>query len=128
MSASGGKRTLVRLVGDHVLIPPPRPPDPQPVTDFNPAWGTIEWGKVRKPWLQVLGTVALATVMAWMSRCWLPGPWNLLALLGPLLIAVGANTRTARLAFGILLTFLFVASLIANDAAAHVIFETCLYD
>ena len=111
-----------------MLIPPPRPPDPSPVTVFNPAWGTSEWGNVRRPWLQVLATVALASVVAWTSRFWPPGPWTLIVLLGPLLIAFGANTKVARLAFGVLLVLLFVASLIGSEAAAHLIFGTCLYD
>ena len=108
-----------------LILPPPL--DPQPLTEISPAWGTIEWGILRRPRLQVLGTVALATAMAW-TDLWPPGPWNLIALLSPLLITIVANTKAARLAFGILLTLLFVASLMANEAAAHFVFGICLYD
>ena len=109
-----------------MLFPPPQPPDR--VTVSNPGRGIIDWGTVRRPWLQVLATVALATGIAWSSRLWPPGPWNLLALLGPMLISFGANTRAARWTFGIMLVLIFVGSMVTNEAAAHAIWETCLYD
>jgi hypothetical protein len=43
-------------------------------------------------------------------------------------IAFLANRGTARLFFAPLLALIFVVTLVGNEAAAHLVFGTCLYD
>jgi hypothetical protein len=56
-------------------------------------------------------------------------PWNPLIWLGSsFIIAVSANKGAARLWFAPVLAVIFFAALVGNEAVAHFVFGTCLYD
>lgn len=84
---------------------------------------------LRVPWGQIAAIVVIATILAWLSRFWPPGPWNAIIWLGSsITIAVLANKGAARLFFAPFLALIFLVALVGNEAAAHLIFGTCLYD
>jgi hypothetical protein len=80
-------------------------------------------------WQQIALVVAISTAVAWLSRFWAPGPWNVLVWLAPpIIIAFVTNKNAARVTNSLLLTLTFVAVLVGNEAVAHLVFGTCLYD
>lgn len=82
-----------------------------------------------KPWEQIAAIVVIATIVAWLSRFWSPGPSNaIIWFLPPITIAFVANKGGVRFAFAAILTLVFVTTLVGNEAAAHLVFGTCLYD
>jgi len=84
---------------------------------------------LRAPWRQIAAIVVIATVFAWLSRFWPPGPWNaIIWLASSTIIAFLANKGGARLFFAPVLALIFVATLIGNEVAAHLVFGSCLYD
>lgn len=80
------------------------------------------------PW-QIAAIVVIATVVAWLGRLWPPVPWNVIIwLASSTTIAFFANKGTARLFFAPVLALVFLATLVCNEVAAHLVFGTCLYD
>jgi hypothetical protein len=80
-------------------------------------------------WLQIAATVVVATMVAWLSRFWPVGPWNAVIWIAPpMLIAFLCNKGLARLVLAPLFALIFLATLVGNEAAAHLVFGTCLYD
>ena len=106
-----------------VLLPPARDPVSDPMVE-EATWRLPMLG-INRPVLQILLTAVAATIIAWAGRSWPPGLWNLIP---PVVIALLANKGFARLVFALVLIGIFVATLIANEVAAHLLFGTCLYD
>ena len=95
----------------------------------RPAQPRADLPTVRVLWQQVALVVALSTAVAWLTRFWAPGPWNVLVFLAPpIIIAFMTNRGAARLTMSLLLALIFVAVLVGNEAVAHLVFGTCLYD
>ena len=108
---------------DRMLFPPPS--DPQ--LDRKPLSAT-ELG-VHKPWQQIAATVGVATIVAWVSAVWMRGLPIAYFWLGTSIgIAALSNRGVARLLFTLCLAMIFLAAVIANEAAAHTLFGVCLYD
>lgn len=110
-----------------MILPPTRNPLLDP-----PAWPTerrFRSADLRKPWAQASAVFVTVTIFAWASRFWPPGPWNAAwMIVAPFLIGSIANAGAARVYFGVALVILSIVSLMANEAAAHLLFATCLYD
>ncbi len=81
------------------------------------------------PWEQIAAIVVIATIAAWLIRFWSPSPWNAIILLLPAItIASVANKGAAQFFFAAFLTLIAVVTMLGNEAAAHLVFGTCLYD
>jgi hypothetical protein len=86
-------------------------------------------GSIRHPWLQALVVIALISLFIWVSRSWRPGPWNLAAILAIITqVAMMLNKGSGIVIAWFLWLFLAFATIIGNEAAAHLLFRTCLYD
>lgn len=108
---------------DRQPLPSARDPAPDPTPP--PAY----LAALRKSWGQIAAIIVIATFVAWFSRLWSPTPWNAVIWLGsPIIIACLGKKGIARFWFAPLLALIFFAALIVNEAAAHLIFGTCLYD
>jgi len=106
-----------------VLFPPARNPalDPVPPPAHLPA--------LSRPWWQIAAIGVIATILAWLSRFWPPGPWNaIIWLASSITIAFLANKGAARLFFALFLALIFLVALVCNEVVAHLVFGTCLYD
>ncbi len=106
-----------------MLFPSARDPalDPAPPPADLPA--------LCEPWGQIAAIVVIATIVAWLSRFWPPVPWNtIIWLASSITIAFLANKGAARLFFAPFLALIFLVALVGNEAAAHLVFGTCLYD
>ena len=103
------------------------PPAGDPALD--PAPPAADWSGLRKPWRQIAAIVVIATMVAWLARVRPPVPWNsTIWLVSSMTIAFLANKGAARLFFAPFLALIFLAVLVGNEAAAHLVFGTCLYD
>lgn len=80
-------------------------------------------------WGQIAAILVIATIFAWLSRFWAPGAWNAIVWLGSsITTAFLGNRGAARLFLAPLLALLFGAALMGNEAVAHLVFGSCLYD
>jgi hypothetical protein len=105
------------------LFPPARDPA------LDPAPQTADFPALRGPWKQIAAILVIATMAAWLSRFRPPVPVNAVIWLGSsIVIAFLANKGAARLFFAPVLALIFLAAIVGNEAAAHLVFETCLYD
>ncbi len=100
---------------------------------MDPSIGMVGYrlppGTIRHPWLQALVVIVGMSLFAWVSRWWPSGIWNLAALLAIVTLpATLANTGGGKIIAWFVWLFLAFIALIANEAAAHLVFHTCLYD
>ena len=110
-----------------MLLPPARDPLLDP--PIRPAEWRPEPESLRKPRLQAAAVFLIVTFFAWTSLSWPRGPWNLVWMMGiPFLIGFVANRDFVRVAFGLVLVLLSLATMIANELSAHLLFGMCLSD
>ena len=96
---------------------------------LDPAPPAADLPALRAPWGQLAAILVIATIVAWLSRYWPPGPWNaIIWLASSITIAFLANKGATRLYLAPCLALIFLAVLVGNEAAAHLVFGTCLYD
>jgi hypothetical protein len=96
---------------------------------LDPAPPPANLPALRVPWGQIAAIVVIATIVAWLGRSWPRVPWNAFIWLGSsITIALVANKGAARLFFTPFLALIFLVAIIGNEAVAHLVFGTCLYD
>lgn len=106
-----------------MLYPPARDPALDPPTP------SVQLPALRIPWAQAVAIIVIATIVAWFSHFWPPVPWNAIIWLGSsIAIAFLANRGVARLFVAPFLALVFLIALVGNEAAAHLVFGTCLYN
>ncbi len=106
-----------------MLFPPVRDPA------LYEAPRPVDWPAPGVAWGQVGAIVVIATFVAWLGRFWSIVPWNgIIWLASSITIAFLANKGAARSFFAPILALVFFAALVGNEAAAHLVFGTCLSD
>lgn len=102
---------------------PVRNPAPDPSSSPDPFLGHPAL------WIQIAAVIVIATVVAWFGRFWPVGTWNAVTWIAPpIFIALLCNKGAARLVIALLLASISLATIIGNEAVAHLTLGTCLYD
>jgi len=96
---------------------------------LNPAASPARLRRPPAVWVQIVAIIVIATMVAWLSRFWPVGPWNAVVWIAPpIFIAFLCNKGVARLVLALLFALIFLATIVGNEAVAHLVFGTCLYD